>query len=61
MQDKPVCGWTRYLDSAFVGPVYLKQQPIAQLVVDSIRYGVQHLQYYDRQAFLSTWRTMCIG
>src|SRR2546430_7713445 len=37
----------RYLDSARVGPLYLKQQPIAQLVVDSIRYyGAQHLQYY---------------
>ena len=28
----------RYLDSAHVGPLYLKQQPIAQLVVDSIHY-----------------------
>ena len=34
----------RYLDSARGGPLYLKQQPIAQLVVDSIRYGAQHLQ-----------------
>ena len=48
----------RYLDSARVGPLYLKQQPIAQLVVDSIRYGAQHLQYYDLQP-LSSWRTMC--
>src|SRR5882724_6152412 len=32
-------GMDRYLDSAHVGPLYLKQQPIAQLVVDSIRYG----------------------
>ena len=29
----------RYLDSARVGPLYLKQQPIAQLVVDSIHYS----------------------
>ncbi len=42
----------RYLDSARVGPLYLKQRPIAQLVVDSIRYGAQHLQYYDLQAFV---------
>ena len=31
----------RYLDSARVGPLYLKQQPIAQLVVDSIHFGAQ--------------------
>jgi len=42
----------RYLDSARVGPLYLKQQPIAQLVVNSIRYGAQHLQYDDLQAFV---------
>jgi hypothetical protein len=29
----------RYLDSAHVGPLYLKQQPIAQVVVNSLRYG----------------------
>src|SRR5437667_12340778 len=42
----------RYLDSARVGPLYLQQQPIAQLVVNSIHYGAQHLQYYDLQAFV---------
>jgi putative transposase len=42
----------RYLDSARVGPLYLKQQPIAQMAVDSIRYGAQHLQCYDLQAFV---------
>ena len=42
----------RYLDSALGGPLYLKPQPIAQLVVDSIRYGAQHLQYYDLEAFV---------
>ena len=42
----------RYLDSARVGPISLQQHPIAQLVVDSIRYGAQHLQYYDLQAFV---------
>src|SRR5207248_3445738 len=44
----------RRLGSARVGPLYLKQQPIAQLVLDSIRYGAQHLQYYDLQAFVVT-------
>src|SRR6266700_807923 len=29
----------RYLDSARGGPLYLKQPPIAQLVVDSIHYA----------------------
>jgi REP element-mobilizing transposase RayT len=42
----------RYLDSARVGPLYLKQEAIAQLVVDSIRYGAQSLEYYDLQAFV---------
>jgi REP element-mobilizing transposase RayT len=42
----------RYLDAARAGPLYLKQAPIAQLVVESIRYGAQHLQYYDLQAFV---------
>src|SRR6266567_5753791 len=31
----------RYLDSARGGPLYLKQPPIAQLVVDSIHYSAQ--------------------
>jgi hypothetical protein len=34
------------------GSLYLKQQPIAQLVADSIHYGAQHLQYYDLEAFV---------
>ena len=42
----------RYLDSARVGPLYLKQPPIAQLVVDSIRYNAEHLQSYDLEAFV---------
>ena len=42
----------RYLDAARAGPLYLKQVPIAQLVVDSIRYGAQPLPYYDLQAFV---------
>jgi putative transposase len=42
----------RYLDSARGGPLYLKQRPIAQLVVDSIHFGAQHLQYYELEAFV---------
>jgi len=42
----------RYLDCARIGPLYLKQPPIAQLVVDSIRHGAQQLQYYELQAFV---------
>ncbi len=42
----------RYLDSARDGPLYLKQKPIAQLVVDSIHYGAEQLQYYDLRAFV---------
>jgi len=42
----------RYLDSARAGPLYLKQVPIAQLVVDSIHYSAQHLQHYDFEAFV---------
>ena len=42
----------RYLDASRSGPLYLKQAPIAQLVVDSIHYGAQHLHYYDLQAFV---------
>ena len=30
----------------------MKQQPIAQLVVDSIHYGAQHLRYYELAAFV---------
>src|SRR6266704_7179758 len=37
----------RYLDSARVGPLYLKQEPIAQLVVDSIRYGGASLRIFE--------------
>jgi putative transposase len=43
----------RYLDSARSGPLYLKQEPIADLVVASIQYGAEQLQYYDLQAFVA--------
>jgi len=42
----------RYLDSARGGPLYWKQQPIAQLVVDSNHYGAQHLRYHELEAFV---------
>ena len=42
----------RYLDSAASGPLYLKQGPIADLVVGSIQYAAEQLQYYDLQAFV---------
>jgi putative transposase len=42
----------RYLDAARSGPLFLKQAPIARLVVDAISYGAQHLQYYDLEAFV---------
>src|ERR1039457_31484 len=51
MRDKPLSGWTD-ISTPRGGPLYLKQQPIAQLVVDSIHYGAQHLQYYDLEAFV---------
>ena len=42
----------RYLDSARGGPLYLKQEPIAQLLVGSMRHGAEQLQYYDLHAFV---------
>src|SRR5208337_2991122 len=42
----------RQLDSARSGPLYLKQAPIAQLVVDSIRHCAEQLEYYDLEAFV---------
>src|SRR5579864_5655327 len=42
----------RYLDSARGGPMYLKQEGIAELVVGSIRYGAERLRYYDLHAFV---------
>jgi len=42
----------RYLDSARDGPLYLKQEPIAQLVMDSIRHCDEQLSYYDLHAFV---------
>ena len=52
MRDKPLSGWTDISTQPVWDRSTLKQQPIAQLVVDSIRYGAQHLQYYDLQGFV---------
>ena len=41
----------RHLDAAQRGPAYLRQPAIAQLVVDSIRRGVE-LSHYDLHAFV---------
>ncbi|MGO9229964.1 MAG: REP-associated tyrosine transposase [Bryobacteraceae bacterium] len=42
----------RYLDSAREGPLYLKQEPVAQLVVRSIRHCAEQLHYYDLHAYV---------
>jgi REP element-mobilizing transposase RayT len=42
----------RYLDTTCSGPLYLKQEPVAQVVVGSIRHGAEQLQYYDLHAFV---------
>jgi REP element-mobilizing transposase RayT len=40
----------RYLDTARTGPTYLSQEPIARLVVTSLRRGVE-LGHYDLGAY----------
>ncbi|MGB9456895.1 MAG: transposase [Bryobacteraceae bacterium] len=42
----------RYLDAARSGPLFLKQEPVAQLVVGSIRHCAEQLRYYDLHAFV---------
>jgi REP element-mobilizing transposase RayT len=42
----------RHLDAARSGPLYLKQEPIAQLVIASIRYNAEQLQQYELHAFV---------
>src|SRR4051812_35464763 len=51
MRDEPLSGWTDTSTQPVLDPL-LSPKPIAQLVVDSIRYGAQHLQYYDLHAFV---------
>jgi len=41
----------RHLDAARSGPLYLKQEPIAQLVIASIRYNAEQLPHYELHAF----------
>ena len=41
----------RYLDSARTGPLFLRQEAIARLLVESIRYNAEQLRYFDLQAF----------
>jgi REP element-mobilizing transposase RayT len=42
----------RYLDTTRIGPLYLKREPIADLVEASIHYGSQHLKSYELQAYV---------
>jgi putative transposase len=42
----------RYLDTATKGPLYLKQDPIASIVEQSIHHGARHLNYYDLLAYV---------
>jgi REP element-mobilizing transposase RayT len=42
----------RYLDSARGGPLYLKQEPVAQVVIGSIQHCAEQLHYYDLHAFV---------
>src|ERR1700686_2445191 len=48
----------RYLDSARGGPLYLKQPPIAQLVVDSSTTA-RSICNTTNSKHSSSWRTMC--
>jgi len=42
----------RYLDSARGGPLYLKQDPVARLMVGSVRHYAEQLRYYELHAFV---------
>jgi REP element-mobilizing transposase RayT len=41
----------RYLDSGRTGPLFLRQEAIARLLVESIRYNAEQLRCFDLQAF----------
>jgi putative transposase len=45
-------GVDRLLDQAFVGPVFLRQQEIAKLVIDSLRDGEVRFHRYELHAFV---------
>ena len=42
----------RYLDTARTGPLWLKREPLARLVVDAIHHTAQHLRYYELDAYV---------
>ena len=42
----------RYLDTTRTGPLWLKREEIARLVVEAIHYSAQHLCYYDLEAYV---------
>jgi len=42
----------RFLDQAREGPTWLKQEPIARLVVDALWYAAQRLGHYDLHAYV---------
>jgi REP element-mobilizing transposase RayT len=42
----------RFLDSAKVGPLWLKDPQIANLIVESLRHGAEELKQYELHAFV---------
>ncbi len=42
----------RYLDATTTGPLWLKQDAIARLVVEAIRFGEEKLKYYGLEAYV---------
>ena len=42
----------RYLDTARTGPLYLKPEPIARLLEESIHYSAHRLRNYDLHAYV---------
>jgi hypothetical protein len=42
----------RYLDQASFGPVWLKREEIARVVVDALSYGTDQLHHYDLHAYV---------
>jgi len=45
--------WTdRYLDTTRIGPLYLKQEAVAEIVEAAIRYGSEQLKSYELEAYV---------
>jgi putative transposase len=42
----------RYLDEARVGPTWLKREKIAGVVVESIYFAAEHLEFYSLHAYV---------